>query len=569
MPWDVVPHDAGGAEPSRSNLILPESEPFRQCRNGGPRDRSSVKRLIAAIGRSLSGRLRPDAGGRSGRHGPGAVGHAEQTAIDPRLGEALAFVDQTLVLSIEGEAARQRSAMQQLTAAGIGNFRFFPAFEPGAPEVVAAFRCGQVATFPPCFRCGGLECDRSDCNNVLVPTQIANFLGFMAMFRHVLRGTDRVTMIVEDDLEFVNWSADVLSRVLCPEALDTLGILGDQPALLRLANSRRQSADALLAENPEPRLVPGVDTPANPGFVFNRAFATLAIQRFGGITHTSDNYIHRQLAPFCRHATLSPPLIRDLSSGLRLIPSVLPRQRGGVWQHRNATVAEGGANSLQRHVRVVPLVVIGTPRCGTHFAAQLLAGLGCDVGHERMGRDGIVSWMFAVADGPLPFGQDAAARDSRFVHGRHLAMVVRPWREAVASLVLENRLNLQSFAFRRRWIQARTGIDVLDIPDDAEQALATWVYWNQICLDRSPDVVLRLGHALSDAERVLRVLGRAVDAAARPPLEPTHAGKRYLGVVHEKPRIDTESLLDRCDASVRRALDDVVARIDSLTGSVA
>lgn len=43
-------------------------------------------------------------------------------------------------------------------------------------------------------------------------------------------------------------------------------------------------------------------------------------------------------------------------------------------------------------------LILGHPRSGTGFMAKLFQGFGYDIGHEKMGKDGISSWMFAVED---------------------------------------------------------------------------------------------------------------------------------------------------------------------------
>ncbi|MFK4998907.1 hypothetical protein ACI2OX_21260 [Bacillus sp. N9] len=43
-------------------------------------------------------------------------------------------------------------------------------------------------------------------------------------------------------------------------------------------------------------------------------------------------------------------------------------------------------------------LVLGHPRSGTGYMAYLLRQFGYGIGHERMGKDGISSWMFAVND---------------------------------------------------------------------------------------------------------------------------------------------------------------------------
>lgn len=55
--------------------------------------------------------------------------------------------------------------------------------------------------------------------------------------------------------------------------------------------------------------------------------------------------------------------------------------------------------------RTGPLVGLGHPRCGTHFTASLLTSAGLQVGHERIRRDGMVSWMTVAERDAVPWGE--------------------------------------------------------------------------------------------------------------------------------------------------------------------
>lgn len=54
------------------------------------------------------------------------------------------------------------------------------------------------------------------------------------------------------------------------------------------------------------------------------------------------------------------------------------------------------------------ILITGCGRSGTRYVSYLIDQLGLDVGHERMGRDGIASWYMAVASDRSPFGPASA-----------------------------------------------------------------------------------------------------------------------------------------------------------------
>lgn len=62
------------------------------------------------------------------------------------------------------------------------------------------------------------------------------------------------------------------------------------------------------------------------------------------------------------------------------------------------------------------ILIVGCARSGTHWMARVLRSQGLDVGHERQGLDGIVSWCLAPADtGDLPRWHGPVRDDHRLV----------------------------------------------------------------------------------------------------------------------------------------------------------
>jgi len=61
-------------------------------------------------------------------------------------------------------------------------------------------------------------------------------------------------------------------------------------------------------------------------------------------------------------------------------------------------------------------IVTGHPRSGTGMAAKMLRQVGFDIGHERLGVDGISSWMWVAAETQVPYGHgyDARVADDAF-----------------------------------------------------------------------------------------------------------------------------------------------------------
>ncbi|HKU53767.1 MAG TPA: hypothetical protein VJP60_00260, partial [Rhizomicrobium sp.] len=86
----------------------------------------------------------------------------------------------------------------------------------------------------------------------------------------------------------------------------------------------------------------------------------------------------------------------------------------------------------------VPFLIVGHPRCGTTSASGICLQLGLDVQDEKVGEDGISSWMMAVEDRSNPFGNDQLSRSRHHLSWDQMILVVRDIRTAVPSVILEN-----------------------------------------------------------------------------------------------------------------------------------
>lgn len=82
--------------------------------------------------------------------------------------------------------------------------------------------------------------------------------------------------------------------------------------------------------------------------------------------------------------------------------------------------------------REVDFLILGHPRSGTGYMAQLFTALGYDVGHEKVGRSGISSWMFAVHADQLPYTFDGQTRGD--IQPRYVLQVVRNPLDVIASM---------------------------------------------------------------------------------------------------------------------------------------
>jgi len=65
------------------------------------------------------------------------------------------------------------------------------------------------------------------------------------------------------------------------------------------------------------------------------------------------------------------------------------------------------------------IVIIGCARSGTKYISSLFNKVGYDVGHEKLGKDGIASWGLVPDSGKVPYGpsfSELRGRDMTVIH---------------------------------------------------------------------------------------------------------------------------------------------------------
>lgn len=164
----------------------------------------------------------------------------------------------------------------------------------------------------------------------------------------------------------------------------------------------------------------------------------------------------------------------------------------------------GGALAIVTRRRRT-LKVIGHPRCASAFMAVALSAHGLEIGHERLLRDGISSWLHVVQDATIPYGDNASIDvdfDHTLVHARD------PF-EAIPSIMIENGVPI-SFDFRRQHILRETGVDIAAYGSALDRAAASLVLWYEIAMTQKPDAVIRVEDAETAIPTFLNAIGRHV-----------------------------------------------------------
>jgi len=361
----------------------------------------------------------------------------------------LGLFDRVYVVSLPGSKERRGYVAAHLADAGIEDFEFHDATGPDDELVRNAFAEGRVAPFPPCFRCGKTDCGNEDCNNVLIPSQVAVFCTYLELWRKIVARGECV-LICEDDVVLHSWWREVIAMVANERDRGTLQWGAEIPAMVRLgwAESDEHRSQGQYRLSRDVRM-------ANPCHLMTPAYAAALLEEFTCFDHTVDVFAHQRSAASRNGAwTAHPPAATELSWSRGTVASLIhpkPIRSDFLREHGEEVAADENDRRIGAHIKHLyyrDFLIVGHPRCGTGFTAQFLRQMGLDVGHEADGKDGLASWMFAV-DGAVPYAQSPVARRREAMRWGALIQPVRNIATAVPSIMRDNIFAPPSYAFRR------------------------------------------------------------------------------------------------------------------------
>lgn len=452
--------------------------------------------------------------------------------------------DKVWVVSLVASRERREHIRDHLPAVGIRHFEFFDATPADDASVAAAKP--HVLQYPPCFRCGGLDCGRPDCNNFLTPQQVACVLTYRRLWRAVAEGPHERVLVVEDDVHFHHWTPRVLAWLEQQIAARLIPFSAAQTCLLRLgwALGPDHDADRTVEARVELRM-------ANPCHAITRDFANALVSRAGPIDHTADVYQHRAAPRLGESLTIFPPIASELSFRGQIASTIHPKQAHVDFLRAagREEEADAAAARLRRHVKKKSfrsLLISGHPRSGTGYAAALCRQLGVDVGHERAGSEGISSWMFAVDSDASPYALDEIASTRLALAWRWLVVPVRQLTDAAPSTIRENQYAPPSYAYRRQHVLKNLGVDLDLATSPLDKAVWSLTSWTRILMLQGPDLVFRI----EDQSELLRSF--LIDKGLAPPeaisvvldTSPINANKKYKGVTYPKPESSASDWAD-------------------------
>ena len=423
----------------------------------------------------------------------------------------------------------------------LANIEIVDAATPNSDDVKALYLENKVHTFPHCFRCNKLECGDNNCNNTLIPVQVATFASYIRVLNKFLQSHLQYALFIEDDIKLSEHA-----EALCEQALSAYDNVFSE-----LESEHSSLIQFGWALGDEHKLAGPVDVSAfmgkmsNPAFALNKAMAREILEKFEKVDTTVDIFIHRQCAKASNAKTFFPPLFYEMSWSTGEVESTIhPKEirveylKASGAEAREVAKANERLVEHHRHTSVYSLLIIGHPRCGSGYSAKLASAVGLQVGHEKLLQDGICSWMFATDD-DCPWALNDGARTRRFKYFKNIVMHVRNPRSAIASIMRDNEHSTASYNFRKKHIFNHFNVDLDKYGDNFTRAVASYVYWNKLVLLQNPSCVFRVedeGEKLVSFLRANGVIGEL--GVIEYPSNDVNANKKYQGKTVEKPDVD-------------------------------
>ena len=440
-------------------------------------------------------------------------------------------------ISLPESISRRNHIEDELGRNNIVNYEFIDAVGKNNAIVEDAYNSGMVKLFPPCFRCGKDKCLCE--NNVLIETQVATFFSHKKVWEIIAANKDGIYLIIEDDIKF-NWYYKFIKYFFQNKIHSLINECKNSPLLIRLAWA--QNAEHRLSTV---KLIEGLVKMSNPMYSINPEMAKVLIEEFKTIDTTVDVYVHNNIGVKYKNYTLMPPLAHELSYSHGKVESLVrPREkRIKRLQKQNVENAKKELNNYDCHIDkaiVKKILVIGHPRTGSGYISELLKAYGLDVGHEEMGEDGIVSWMFSVYDLNNPFYLNKYARSRYFASFENIIMFARDPLTAIPSIIRENSASKISLAFRVKHIKKNYKINIQEIEDHLEKAIEIYYLWSKLVIENNrPSLVVRIEY---DDDILFDFLKRqglnVVVNSDELPSKEVNSNKKYKGKNIEKPKID-------------------------------
>ena len=143
-------------------------------------------------------------------------------------------------------------------------------------------------------------------------------------------------------------------------------------------------------------------------------------------------------------------------------------------------------------------LILGHPRCGTGYSAELFKSYGLNIGHERMGPDGISCWQYVIKDDLPNFSKKDL--DSKNRNQYSFDKMVHTIRDPFTALPSIYHTETPSGANPKHWaykfmVQSHNWRkQKLNLSDENtfEFVAQSFLKWNELIENDIPDILLKI-----------------------------------------------------------------------------
>lgn len=458
-------------------------------------------------------------------------------------------------ISLRTSHSRRKHTEKELKKYRLSNYTFIDAVTAESKLVNSLYSNSTVKCYPPCFRCEEKECNCD--NNVLISSQVATFCSHMNIWKIIAKQKNGLYLITEDDI-VLNRYYQTYKYLFHWKINNLFSNYTKTPFLLRLGWAHNHEHF-----NTKIRFEHGLIKMSNPMYAINPQMARILLSNFRHIDTTVDIYIHKRISTQYTNYTLLPPLAHELSWSTGDMESLI-RPRNKRIEYLKNKKDKSSMEELKKYDEHIDkavnkkILAVGHPRTGSGYVSALLKSYEIDAKHEKMGEDGIVSWMFTVYDLQNPFYLDKYAKSKYYSSFDHTIMFARdPW-TAISSIMRENDASEISFLFRAKHILKETKIDLLQYSNDFEKAIEGYYLWSKMAIKlNSPDFIMRVEYDDKNLYNYLQQ--KEIKISAQPkdlPSKDINSNKPYKGKLVEKPLLSKEDWLN-LDISFKFKLNEL------------
>jgi GR25 family glycosyltransferase involved in LPS biosynthesis len=456
--------------------------------------------------------------------------------------------DHVLCLSLKNSLDRRAHIAELVSQHNINNLKFFDAVHYNDPIVNQYYSNNKVKKFPCCFRCGELSCGDKDCNNTLIPAQVATFLSYVSLWQYIVESKITNVLIIEDDIVLSSTANQHTETYIKQNLHKKSEILCEKPMLIRFGWALSDEHHLSTKIDFDSNLI----KMSNPAHAINGSMAKLLLEKFERIDTTVDIFQHRIIANKLNSKTAFPPLFYEMSWSTGEVQSLIhPKQirldylkAENMQKTTEFDIAQQQLEQHKKHTDVYPILALGHPRCGSGYTASLLSAFKQNVGHEQLLTDGICSWMFAVFD-QYPFAGNDGAKNRDFKYFKHIIHHVRSPLASISSIIRDDNYSEVSNNFRRKHIKINFDIDVNQYDNSIERAVASYIYWNKIIENQNPNISFRVEDQQTKLYEYLlnnNLINSSIDFNSLPSKD-INQDKKYKGVHYDKQLLSYQDIL--------------------------